>query len=242
MIPRHLDHNIEDKIDNDNGRILIIKIKIYSEVFILCNAYAPTRDKKTEQIKFIKELKNYLLQYEHHNIIIAGDFNIYLNSKLDKLDKMSNKNDNPVYRDEIILMLESLELSNTWRILYPLSRRYTWHARGRSSRLDYVFISDHLQNNLKNYKILPGLHSDHNILNLNFDFEFNIRGRGFWKFNVDLLHDTNYVKKIKLIIKESEEELVSYQDKGLICEIVKLKLKSFLVPYCIKKKKDRTQV
>ena len=98
MIPHNLEHNIEDTKHNDAGWIFIIKIKINTEVFVLCNIYAPTRDNKTLQIKFIKELKNYLTQYEHHNIIIGGDFNIYLNSNMDKSDKMSNKNDNPVSR------------------------------------------------------------------------------------------------------------------------------------------------
>ena len=241
MIPQNIDHDIEDKIIDDNGRILIIKIKINTELFILCNIYAPTRQFKAEQIKFIKDFKNYLSKYEHQNLIIGGDFNLYLNPTLDKLDSMSNKNDNPVYRNEIVSMLEAMDLNDAWRTLFPTSRRYTWHARGRSSRLDYFFISDHLLNNLNSYKILPGLHSDHSILIMKLEFDFMSRGRGYWKFNTELLHDVNYVKNIKQIIKQSHTELSNYRDSGLIWEIVKLKIRSFSVPYCIKKKKERAK-
>jgi exonuclease III len=238
MIPQNLDHHIEDKITDENGRILIIKIKVNNELFVVCNLYAPTRDHKAEQNKFIKEVKNLLNNYEHHNIIIGGDFNIYFNPKLDKLDTMPNKNDNPVYRNEILSMIESMDINDAWRTLFPNTRRYTWHARGRSSRLDYFLISNHLLNNLITYKILPGIHSDHSILFMKFEFDFNSRGRGYWKFNAELLHDTDYVNNIKQIIKESEAECSNYLDKGLSWEIVKLKIRSFSVPYCIKKKKN----
>ncbi len=51
-----------------------------------------------------------------------------------------------------------MTLTDAWRDLNPNLRRYTWHSRGKLSRLDYWFISEHLLNNLTNYKILPGLY------------------------------------------------------------------------------------
>jgi len=220
LIPSHLDFHIEDKITDSNGRIIIIKIKINEELFVLCNIYAPTRDHKADQINFIKSLQNLLNQFENQNTIIGGDFNFYLNPKVDKSDTVTNKNDNPVYRTEILSMLDSFTLNDAWRTLYPNTRRYTWHSRGRSSRLDYFFISDQLLNNLVKYNINPGLHSDHSILNLKFEFQTSSRGRGFWKFNSVLLHDNNYVNSIKHIIKDSTTELQNYEDKGLVWELV----------------------
>ncbi len=91
-------------------------------------------------------------------------------------------------------------LTDAWRDLNPNSRRYTWHSRGKSSRFDYWFISEHL-NNLANYKILPGLHSDHSILKISLVNNILNRGKGFWKFNATLLHDQEYVTNIKKIYK-----------------------------------------
>ncbi len=62
---------------------------------------------------------------------------------------MSNRNDNLTYRKEICALLDSMDLTDYFRNIYPNLRRYTWHARGRSSRLDYWFISENLLMNLK---------------------------------------------------------------------------------------------
>jgi exonuclease III len=241
LIPPDIDCHIEDKITDDNGRIIIIKLKFNNDIYILSNVYAPTRDHKAQQLKFITELQQMITPYQNENLLIGGDFNLYLNLKLDKLDSMSNKGDNPVYRAEIKSMLETLDLNDAWRTLNPLSRRYTWHSRGRSSRLDYFFVSDHLLNTITDYKILPGLHSDHSILKITLQSDFTTRGRGYWKFNSILLHDPEYVSNIKKLIEESKKEQNNIEDKGLAWEVVKLKIRSFSVPYCINKKKKRNK-
>ena len=222
LIPPDIDYDVQDKITDNEGRLLILKIKINNSIYILCNIYAPTRDNKLAQNNFITFLKNTINQFDNENIIIGGDFNLYLNPKLDKLDSMSNKSDNPVYRSEVLSMLDSLDLNDAWRSLYPQTRRYTWHSRGRSSRLDNFFISDHLLNNLTQYKIQPGLHSDHSILNMTFCNENSSKGRGYWKFNSKLLHYTVYINNIKKLLEETKKELIHYSDKGLIWEITKL--------------------
>jgi hypothetical protein len=72
--------------------------------------------------------------------------------------------------------------------------------------------------------------------------EYSTRGRGYWKFNTDLLHAKIYVDEINFFIKTQETELSKYNDKGLVWEIVKLKIRSFSIPYCIKKKKERNKL
>ncbi len=92
--------------------------------------------------------------------------NFYIDPQIDKMDSMSNRNDNLTYRKEICALLESMDLTDCFRNIYPDLRRYTWHARGKSSRLDYWFISENLLNQLETYKYLPGLHSDHSIIKI----------------------------------------------------------------------------
>ncbi len=139
---------------------------------------------------------------------------------------MSNKSDNPVYRKEILALLESMILTDAWRDLNPNSRRYTCHSRDKSSRLDYWFISEHLLNNLANYKILPGLHSDHSIIKISLVYNILNRGKGFWKCNDTLLHDQEYVTNIKTIVNKCETEYSNLEDKGLAWEMTKLKIRS----------------
>ena len=74
----------------------------------------------------------------------------------------------------------------------------------------------------KNCNIATGLHSDHSIISIEIGKHFIERGKGFWKFNTNLLHDTEYTTKIKSIIQQSNLELTHHSDKGLIWEIIKL--------------------
>jgi hypothetical protein len=67
------------------------------------------------------------------------------------------------------------------------------------------------------------------------------RGKGLWKFNSSLLHDQTYVQQIKDLVKKYEEEFKDHDDKGLAWEVCKLKIRSFSVPYCVKKKRDQKQ-
>ncbi len=93
-------------------------------------------------------------------------------------------------------------------------------------------------NELESYKIVPGLHSDHSLLKIDIGNEIHNRGKGLWKFNNSSLHDVNYVKEIKKIIKDCETEYKPLEDRGLAWEITKMKIRSFSVLYCVKKKRD----
>ncbi len=99
-------------------------------------------------INYFKSLKDTLIPYANENILLGGDFNFYLDLKLEKIDTMSNKGDNIIYQKEIISMLDSMNLIDCFRDVFPNIRRNTWHSRGKSSRLNYWLISEHLLNEL----------------------------------------------------------------------------------------------
>ncbi len=67
----------------------------------------------------------------------GGHFNFYINPELDKQKNMNSRDTNPIYRQEITALLENLNLADSWRVQNPNTRRYTWHSRGKSSRLDF---------------------------------------------------------------------------------------------------------
>ncbi len=156
-------------------------------------------------------------------------YNFYMDQELDKQKPMTSRDNNPAYWQDIIALLESLNLADSWRIQNPKTRRYTWHSRGKSSRLDYIFISEHLLKDINNCSIQSGLHSDHSIVNLELNSD---------KFNNTLLHDNEYVNLIKKTINDCKTSLNNYTDKGLVWESMKLKNRSVSIPYCIKKKKN----
>ena len=98
-------------------------------------------------------------------------------------------------------------------------------------------MSDHLLNSVNDVKILPGLHSDHSLLYLDLvSGNIDNRGRGYWKFNSSLLHDTEYITIIKKVIADGKQKYAYLQNKGLKWDIIKMDIRSATIPYCINKK------
>jgi exonuclease III len=238
LFSENFEYKIEKEIIDLDGRFIIIDIQIDRKIYTIANLYAPTRMFRKDQIKVLNDFCSYLNTFKQENTIVGGDFNLYLNPKLDKLDNMSDTGDNPEYRNNLVSYLETNDLIDLWRTLNPNKRVFTWKRGNSRSRLDYFFTSDHLLNTVNDVTILPGFHSDHSLLCVSFNDNMDEKpGRGFWKFNTSLLHDTEYVKTIKSIIAQSVEKHKHIEDKRLLWELVKLEVRNFTVPYSVKKKK-----
>ena len=81
-------------------------------------------------------------------------------------------------------------------------------------------------------RILPGIQSDHSLLELNLDPSQNQeRGRGFWKFPEFLLHDREYVDNIKSLIQTKINEY-QMEDLGFKWDMIKMDVRNFTIPYC----------
>ncbi len=94
------------KINGLDCRIQIAKIKVQFNYYVLCNIYAPTQCHKLDQNNFILKFQNDLDPFANENVILVRDFKFYMNTKLDKMDSMSNRFDNLVYRGEVKSLLE----------------------------------------------------------------------------------------------------------------------------------------
>ena len=233
---------LQEKTDSD-GRFIIIDVKICDKIYTIGNLYAPTRNFERQQRQVFQNFQNTLQSLEMENIILGGDFNLYLNPHLDKLDNMPTTNDNAEYRNDILACLETENLTDIWRTLNPLKRSFTFHRGKTKSRLDYFFVSEHFLNSVINTDILPGIHSDHSMLNICLgDNHKNNAGRGFWKFNNSLLTDIQYVQNVKSIIKESISKHDNLEDKRISWEITKFDIRNFTIPFCVNKKKQSTEL
>ena len=68
----------------------------------------------------------------------------------------------------------------------------------KQGRLHYFFIPG-TTNTVESMSIKSGNRSDHSAVICEFEFKFNnfVLGRGLWIFNNNLLHDKQYVDKVK---------------------------------------------
>ena len=84
------------KTDND-GRILILNVTTNDVNFVLINLY--NANTETEQVSVLNNLSSLLEKFDvtlEKNLIFAGDFNLFLNSKFDaKGGKPAIKKKNP---------------------------------------------------------------------------------------------------------------------------------------------------
>ena len=110
-------------------------------------------------------------------------------------------------------------MCDIWRIRNPKSKAFTFRER---QRLDYLFISNNMQESVKNVKILNALSTDHSPLFCSFLNLTNIsRGCGLWKFNNSLISNTNFVDEMKTLI---QKVIFSFESDAYLTDQVKWEL------------------
>ena len=83
-----------------------------------------------------------------------------------------------------------------------------------------------------NFKFLHGILSDHNLIQIEFDKDkIWLRGHRFWKFNVELLKDLDYVNLINSEISNIENEDSNIQAKSLLWDFTKCRLRGKTISY-----------
>ena len=150
--------------------------------------------------------------------IFAGDFNVVLNQNEDTKNYIHSNN--PQATEALKEQMERHSLIDIWRHLNPDSRTFTWRQfnSNKQSRLDFFLISASLLSFVHNASITSGICSDHSVIDLEIDFSWFSRGKGFWKFNSSLLGDPVYRYLEKMTIKRitAQYAIINNDDKNCI--------------------------
>ena len=152
------------QIKDDHGRLLVLEVKIDSEILILINIY--NANTESEQLSTLTQLNDMLINVKNiknKNIILGGNFNMHFDSKLEA------KGRKPVLKKQSIVkmveLLENFDLCDIWRIRNLKKRQFTFrqnHFFGYiQRRLDYFFVSNSLQEAIKSVDILASFSTDH---------------------------------------------------------------------------------
>ena len=163
---------------------------------------------ESEQLNILESLSNILKDFQdlsEKNIVFAGDFNLFFGQKLE------SAGGNPILKklavSKLLELKESLNFCDIWRIRNPKSKTFLFWQRHVSGilqrRLDYLFISNNMQESVKNVEILNALSTDHSPLFCSFlNLTKTSRGRGLWKFNNSLVSNINFVYEMKTLIQK----------------------------------------
>jgi len=172
-------------------------------------------------------------------VILGGDFNCVLNVNLDKKGGRPVTHTNSV--GKIKHIMEEFSLVDIWRLKNPSTLRYTWRSKEVHCRLDFFLISINLASQIKDCDISPGFRTDHSAISINIILNTLQRGRGFWKLNVSLLQDDNYVKLVKETINKISNNFSDKLNPNNFWDFLKCKIRTVTIDYSIKKSKERKQ-
>jgi exonuclease III len=240
LIPDKMEHSIQKILQDEHGKYILLEGVFNSYELALCNIYAPTADKQREQLDFLDSIIPLINEYAD-KLILAGDFNTYMGD-LDKHGEIKKLSE---YSCRIKTILEELNMCDIYRVLNPEIRRYSWRKMSylgiQQSRLDYIFIPNSLIYNVLEIEIGHSLYSDHSPIHLKLaDRQSVTKGRGFWKLNVSLLKDLEYITQVNKIITEEQEKLKAC-DKGLAWDTLKMMIRGFSISYASHLAKSKRQ-
>ena len=183
-----------DKIKSEsdcNGRIVQLSFQINDATFKIINVYAPNDDKP----EFFSDIFDKMQKSTEDHILLMGDFNVYLN---DKIDKRGGTPSNSKTAQVVNAFLKETDWIDVWRATHGNQFQYTWKRRHPliMHRLDYVLADLGTMNLIKNCEISAVSFSDHLGVITDISINPNFRGPGLWKFNNQHLNNEEFVKQM----------------------------------------------
>ena len=234
LFSKQLNVVIHNVISSNDGRFLILYCSLEDTKILIVNVYAPNEDSPD----FFTRLFHEIDRFAPDHYIMFGDYNLAVDPLVDRQGTVTNNNKASKILVSSIIEREILDL---WRHMKPDQNGFTWRKPGRNgykfSRLDYIFVSECFLQYVNSVEIVPGFRSDHSFISMDFQFYKNRRGKGYWKFNAQLLRDNEYLEKInKLLDIELAQNYKSIRTKW---EMIKLAVRSSTLQYSARKAKSK---
>ena len=206
---------------------LIVLINIYN-----ANTESEQLETHSDLVSTIDKVKD----IQSKNIVLGGDFNVTFDISLESLGG------NPCLKMKSIAKLiqikEKFDLCDIWRMRNPKIKRFTfWQQRILGfiqRRLDYVFISNLLQESVNKTEVLAAFSTDDSPLLISLDLRKDEnRGIGLWKFNNSLSMNSDFQTKMKFHIKSTLEtlEIEGIRDPQVRWEFLKYEIRKFSIEF-----------
>ena len=244
------ENKVLDSINDTVGNFLALKFLIENQFTIsLINVYGPNSDNP----EFVDFIRSTIEKFDSDFVIICGDWNLVQDPDVDYYNY--NNLNNPRNRAAVLGLKNDFNLVDPWRICNPSKKSFTWQKKNpvKMARLDFFLISEELLSRIENTSITHGYRTDHSIVELEIKLSNFSRGRGFWKFNVSLLKDREYIKKVKETIRSLKEEYAACEnwenfddmniqftiDDNIFFELLLMKIREMTIKFSSIKKKER---
>ena len=230
-----------EKIRTDNEGRIIMGDMIHDESrFILVNIYAPNDDKESFFVDTFKMVLEFAEEVGCQEKIVVGDLNLVLEVEKDKIGGRPvthNKCQNVVKA-----FMDEEDLEDIYRVTHPEGKGITWKTLNPSpiyERLDYMLVSASLCEKVGTCGISAAYLSDHSIPWLILKPNRTTRGRGFWRLNVKLLGDDEYVNEMRTLFKEIFVGRLDENETVKKWEWFKHRVKEKSIQYSSRKNRDK---
>ena len=157
-------------------------------------------------------------------------------------------------------LLKKHNLIDIWRKTNPSKRQYTWFRTNpsKAARLDYFIISPALLDIYAESSIFFKYRSDHCKISLYLHLDKNLKGKGIWKLNSDLLKNNELIQLIEdsiLLMVEihactpySPEFVKNYENMNLefmvsidtFWEVLLTHLRGIFISFAARRKRERS--
>ena len=227
-------HNV---VQSDSGRFILLYVTFQRKKLLLVNVYAPNSDSP----QFFELLCTKIQQFHPTYTILSGDLNLGIEASIDRSGDGKN---NDRAAQILSTFMEGNDLVDVWQFLHPGENGFTWRwlrPKPSFSRLDYFITDTSFMQFVTEINILPGFLTDHSIVKMSIVFEPWQRGLGYWKLNVSLLKNGDYVDRINDILDRElyTQELKTFKSRW---EQTKLSIRGSSIQFATRKNRSKKQL
>ena len=225
---------ISKHVSND-GRKLLLNMKIDNKIYTVVNVYAPNLVNTRKD--FFKRLSTWIKQkaLDTSSVIICGD----LNCALHELDKESGELDQS--SRQLSKLLDYNDCVDGIRYMQQDVKIYTYrdNVTLRGSKLDYIALSKTLCPMLRKYWVEKAPKApDHKAIIYELKSKQS-KGPGYWKINNSIIGDPVYKDGVKNSIHQTKEEFQNIVDSQTLWDICKIRIREFSISFCKSRSKNR---
>ena len=252
LFNNNFEFKVKKIIKDQAGNYIILLVEIHKENYLLVNIYGPNRDNP----EFYNNLRKKIRELNVERVIIAGDFNLVLDPKIDYHNYKHINNTKA--KEAVHAMIEDLDLNDIWRDLNPEYTRFTWRRSNpfQQARLDFFLISDLVVSLVNDVDIKCGYRTDHSGILLKLKLFENVKHNTFWKFNSSLLKDKNYLDEInneinavkdEYLIKSNADDMLADEEiqfsvsDDIFLDFLLMKIRAKTISYATMKKRKTAE-
>ena len=193
---------INNKIDDPEGRYVILKVEIGKLFFQIVAIYAPA-SKIGQRTQFFKKISKLIEdnKQDEETLVLLGDFNTVENPMV---DRQPGKTRTDTSLKALKALLRKHHLEDHWRKNNENVKQYTFKSNHNTySRIDRVYTDRTHRSKIKRSDILPFTHSDHDMISVTIHTNTIAKKKGYWMHNNDLLENPEYITHMGEVIRDN---------------------------------------